>query len=283
MKEFFGIDITENSLNDRPNSYAFLSRQPSPAHLSALQSAAAAVDGFQKKARLPMVFLVIYYIVYFGAVSVVIGLIRGMGNVGFAKAYENAPWVFYLGGIFLVLWGIMTLWKNRRSKQVTSGEDFQSAARRAETAAASCFASMGVPENAPRMDVLSCRYSVKNGKTKIATHGATQYTNPEVRIFAEEGVLCLADTEHCCAIPLEEIRCLRKINKAMLLPGWNKDLGPREGRYKSYKMAVDKYNRVNSKPYYALEIHHNGEDYVLHFPCYELPVVEAFTKLPITE
>ena len=283
MKAFFGIEITENPQNNRSNSYDFLSRQPSPAHLSALHSAEAAMDGFQKKARLPLVFLVIYYIVYFGAVSVTVGLIRGLSSAGFDKAFTNAPWVFYLCGIFLVLWGVMTLWKNRRSKQVTSGEDYQATARRAEIAAAACFTSMGVPENAPKMDVLSCRYSVKNGKIKIVSTGATQYTNPEMRVFTEEGALCLADTEHCCIIPLAEIRCLRKINKAMMIPGWNKDLGPREGRYKAYKMAVDKYNRINSKPYYVLEIRHNGEDYALHFPCYELPVVEAFTKLPVTE
>lgn len=284
MKEFFGIDITLDKNSETLNCETFLARQPSPAHTAALDSAAAALDGLNTKAGMPRAFQILYYIVYFFSVAMVIGLIRGIGNVGFATAYHNAPSLFYVAGGFLVLWAVMAVWKNGRKKKVTSTEEFDAAARRAESAAAACAAAMAVPEKAPRVDVLTCKYTVKNGKVKYVTVGVNaRYANPEVRIFLENDSLHLADTTHCYAIPLSEIRCLRKINSSVWIAGWNKELGPREGRYKAYKLNTNQYGCVSMKPYYALEILHNGEAYSLPFPCYELPVFQALTKLPITE
>ena len=54
----------------------------------------------------------------------------------------------------------------------------------------------------------------------------------------------------------------------------------KEGRYKAYKLGTNQYGNVSVKPYYALEILHNGQEFVLHFPCYELPVFEAFAGQP---
>lgn len=284
MKEFFGIDVTRDKNSETLNCQSFLSRQPSPAHISALESAAAALEGLNTKAKLPKVFLIFYYIVYIGTFTILIGLLRGLGKVTIQQAYANAPWLFYLAAGFLVAWAVMALWKNRRASGVTSGEEFQAAVRRAEAAAESCLATMAIPDNAPKVDVMSCRYTEKNGKVKYMTAGVNaRYANPEVRIFAENGALHLADTTHCYAIPLSEIRCLRRINKSVWIAGWNKELSFREGRYKPYKLTSNQYGNVAVKPYYALEILHNGEAYALHFPSYELPVFEAFTGLTATE
>lgn len=283
MKEFFGIDITQDKNSETLNCEGFLNRRPSPAHIAALDSAGSALEGLQKKAGMPMIFQILYSVVYLGAISIVIGLLRGVGNVGFATAYQNAGFLFYLAAVFLVLWAVMAVWKHGRSKKVTSTEEFEAAARRAEAAAAACQSAMEIPENAPKVDVLSCRYTVKNGKVKYVPAGTARYANPEVKIFAEEGNLCLADTANCYAIPLSQIRCLRKVNKAVMIAGWNKELGPKEGRYKAYKLNTNQYGNVSVKPYYVLEILRDGETYALSFPCYELPVFQAFTKLSVTE
>lgn len=284
MKEFFGIDLTQDKHSEKLNCAVFLSRSPSAAHISALNSAVDALGQQNGKANLPKAFQIVYYVVYLGAVAMVIGLLRGMGNVGLATAYHNAPAVFYLTAVFLVLWAAMAYWKHRRSKKVTSTEEFEAACRRAEAAAKSCQTAMGIPENAPKADVMSCKYTVKNGKVKYVSAGVNaRYANPEVRVFLEDDILHLADTTHCYAIPLREIQCLRKINKSVWIAGWNKELSPKEGRYKAYKLGTNQYGNVSMKPYYVLEILHEGECYSLPFPCYELPVFQTFTKLSVTE
>lgn len=284
MKEFFGIDITLDKNSEALNCQGFLSRQPSATHVSALDSAAAALEELNTKANLPKGFQILYTVVYFVALCLVFGIIRSLGKVTIVQAYENAAPLFYLTGVMLLLWAAMAAWKSSRSKKVTSTEEFEAAARRVESAAAACLTAMDIPQNAPRADILSCRYTVKNGKVKYVASGANaRYTNPEIRIFTENGALHLADTTHCYSIPLSEIRCLRRINKSIWIAGWNKELSVKEGRYKAYKLTTNQYGNVAVKPYYALEILHNGEAFVLHFPSYELPVFEAFTGLTVTE
>lgn len=284
MKEFFGIDVTRDKNSEVLNCQGFLSRQPSPAHISALESAAAALEGLNTKAKLPKVFQIIYTAVYFLSLCFIIGIIRSLGKVTIQEAFENAPGLIYVTAFFLILWAVMAAWKHSRSRKITSTEEFEAAARRVETTAAACLSAMGIPEKAPSVDVLSCKYTVKNGKVKYVSAGTTaRYANPEVRIFAENGALYLADTTHCYAIPLSEIRCLRRINKSVWIAGWNKELSVKEGRYKAYKLSTNQYGNVSVKPYYALEILHNGEAFALHFPSYELPVFEAFTGLTATK
>ena len=171
MKEFFGIDVTLDKNSEILNCQEFLSRQPSAAHTAALDSAAAALDKLSNKAKLPKVFRIVYTVVSFLAFCLVLGIIRSLGRVSITQTMENAAPLVYLTGILLLIWAIMSLWKHRRNQKVTSTEEFLGAARRVETAAAACLTAMGVPENAPKVDVMSCRYTVKKGKIKYLSVG----------------------------------------------------------------------------------------------------------------
>lgn len=283
MKEFFGIDVTQSATNEVFNCQPFLKQQVPPAQAAALDAAAKDLETQGKKAELPVVFRILYLVVLFGVVSVVGGLVRGIGNVGIYKAYENAPWIFYLAGGLIVALVVMLLWKRSRSQKAVSGDDFRDATRRHAAEVAACYGALGVPQNAPTVDVMGCKYRIKNGKTKLVTSGYFQYINPEMRLFTADGFLCLADCQNLYAIPFTEIRALRKINKSVSLMSWNKEDHFDFGRYAQYKITAGSYGNITIKPYYALEISHDGQEYVLHFPCYELPLFGPATKLPITE
>lgn len=283
MKEFFGIDVTQSDKNEVFNCHPFLTQQVPQAQAAALEAAAKDLEARSKKAELPVVFRILYLVLLFGVVSVVSGLVRGIGNVGVHKAYENAPWIFYLAGGLIVALIMLSLWKHNRSRKAVSGDDFRDATRRHAAAVAACYSALGVPQNAPTVDVMGCKYRVKNGKTKLVTNGYCQYINPEMRLFTADGCLCLADCHDLYAVPLSEIRALRKINKSVSLMSWNKEDHFDYGRYAQYKITAGSYGNITVKPYYALEISHEGQEYVLHFPSYELPLFGPATKLPVTE
>ena len=83
------------------------------------------------------------------------------------------------------------------------------------------------------------------------------------------------------SLDLDELRQIAKVNKRIVVIGWNKEESPKKGEYKEYKISVNDgaANTVSYKPYYILEGVHNGEAYGIYFPCYELPTFERLTGL----
>lgn len=131
------------------------------------------------------------------------------------------------------------------------------------------------------VDLLTFRY--KRQKDKIVPKeiglSTTAYFNPEMKVYAEDDRLYLVDLEHKYAFERAELTAIRTVKKTIMLLDWNKDTHPAEGRFKQYKMTVDQYDQTHLKPYHILELTHNGEQWGIYFPCYELPIFEALTGL----
>lgn len=283
MKEFFGIDLTTDKKNETLNCAAFLAQKTPGPQVAALEKAAAQMQDLGKQAQLPPFFNAVKYILYIATLLLIGGMLRGIGDVGLEQAWENAPWLFWLLGILAALWAVLALWARSRSGKVVSSEDYQVANHRSEMALQACYTALGVPANAPAVDVMLARYKIKNGKMRIVTTGTAQYANPELRLFLENETLYLADAMQKYAIPLREIRELREIKKQVSLAMWNKTDHFEFGRYAQYKIRSNQYGSVFVKPYYELVISHCGETYLLHFPSYELPLFQSLIRMNVTK
>ena len=285
MKPFYGIDRTTLKKNIFHEGDCFIAATVSDmtrqSYERALQSAAKELEATKLNPVLRGLKTVCSWITLFGFLST----IRALRNVTMAEAFENAPFIFWLMGGCGVVWLVLTILTNRKAKNVMEGEGFGQSTRRLEGEIDRVFRELQVPEDAKQVDVVQLTYRWKNGTVKISTTGSetTPYTNVSLRVFRREDVLCLADLENRYELPISAMRRLKMVKKPLVIQGWNKEERLNDPFYKPYKLTMDNYERVHTKSYGLLELNHDGVDWALWLPPYELNYISALTGLPITE
>jgi hypothetical protein len=285
MKPFYGIDRTTLKKNTFHEGDCFIAATVSDmtrqSYVRALQSAAKKLEATKLNPILRGLKTVCSWI----TLIVFIGTIRALGNVTIAEAFENAPFIFWLMGGCGVVWLVLTILTNRKAKTVMAAEDFNMSTRRLESEIDRVFRELQVPDDAKEVDVVQLTYRWKNGTVKISTTGSetTPYTNVSLRVFRREDVLCLADLENRYELPISAMRRLKMVKKPLVIQGWNKEERLNDPFYKPYKLTMDNYERVHTKSYGLLELNHDGVDWALWLPPYELNYISALTGLPITE
>lgn len=284
MKPFIGIDITENKNNEIFNGKEFIVQNVSSMRQQAFEKATDNAMDLGEKAKLPLPLRIFHWICGFVGTILTIGVIRAIGDedgVTIAQAYQNAPWFFWVAGVCLVVWVILKAISLKKEKEILNSTEGDNAKRTLEFATKSIYDELGVPDKAFTVDVLGFTYKIKDGEPKAKETGfnPTAYLNLEVKVFVNDGKLFLADLENKYAFLLSEMRAIRTVQKGISVSGWNKDVQPNKGIYKPYKMTIDDYDCVHFKPYHILEFEHNGEEWGIYFPCYELEVFEKLTGL----
>ena len=285
MKPFYGIDRTTLKKNTFHEGDCFIAATVSDmtrqSYVRALQSAAKELEATKLNPILRGLKTVCSWI----TLIVFLSTIRALRNVTIAEAFENAPFIFWLMGGCGIVWLVLTILTNRKAKTVMAGEDFNMSTRRLEGEIDRVFRELQVPEDAKQVDVVQLTYRWKNGTVKISTTGSetTPYTNVSLRVFRREDVLCLADLENRYELPISAMRRLKMVKKPLVIQGWNKEEKLNDPFYKPYKLTMDNYERVHTKSYGLLELNHDGVDWALWLPPYELNYISALTGLPITE
>lgn len=284
MKPFLGIDLTEDKSNEKYDGEEFLSEKPSSAMSAALDSQADKALKMINKSKLPIGVRVVQWICGVAGTIITMGILRGIitdENIGFAEAYQNAFWLFWLAGLCLIIWLILTIIGHRREKTVMESDEINLLNLNSDTISKNIYAELHVPQDAQTVDIISFSYKMKNGEPQAATKGFenSAYTNFEYKLFKDSDSIYLADLEGKYRFPLQALRKIQTVNKNIVLPFWNKDEEPNKGIYKKYKLSVDKFGSINFKPYHILELEHNGEIWGIYFPSYELPEFEKVTGL----
>ena len=284
MKPFLGIDITANRKNEQSNGDELVVATPSLALQQALDSASERVEETVEQAKLPLALRIVQ-----GAAGV-IGLFllgaflkatTGADGVSASEVNQNAPWLLWVIGGCLLLWGVLKLISIKKQKAVLGSDESTHLFSSHESTADSVFAELGVPDWAPDSDILMFYYKVKDGEIKVKEKGLQMaaYMNPAFKVFVDAERLYLVDLEKKFAIPRANLRAIRTVKKHIIMAQWNKEESPTKGKYKPYKLTVDKYDRIHVKPYHILEFTHEGEPWGLYFPSYELPTFEKLTGL----
>ena len=285
MKPLYGIDRTTLKKNTFHEGDCFIAATVSDmtrqSYERALQSAAKELESTKLNPLLRGLKTVCSWI----TLIVFLSTIRALRNVTIAEAFENAPFIFWLMGGCGMVWLVLTILTNRKAKTVMAGEDFNMSTRRLEGEIDRVFRELQVPDDAKQVDVVQLTYRWKNGTVKISTTGSetTPYTNVSLRVFRREDVLCLADLENRYELPISAMRRLKMVKKPLVIQGWNKEEKLNDPFYKPYKLTMDNYERVHTKSYGLLELNHDGVDWALWLPPYELNYISALTGLPITE
>ncbi|MCH5190947.1 MAG: hypothetical protein J1F23_02140 [Oscillospiraceae bacterium] len=284
MKPFLGIDITENKKNEHLNGNEFTVSIAPLAMTNALESTSE--DGIElfKKAQLPLPIRIGHWICGAISVLIIIGLTNAIldeDGISLSQAYSNVPWLFWLGGICLLVWLVLAVVSRKKASSVMKSDESERVSSKLNALADSIYAELGVPADAADVDILSFTYKLKNGEPVAKEQGLNPnaYNNPEFKIFVSDGQLFLVDLEKKYSFPLSELRAIRTVKKNIAIPIWNKETPYNKGIYKQYKLGVDQFANIHVKPYHILELEHGGETWGIYFPNYELPTFETLTGL----
>jgi hypothetical protein len=281
MKIFFGVDITTNKENDRMDGENFIIDRVSNSQEKALDQNSEAMMALQNKANLPLPLRILHYISAFVCLCFIVGIIRGLGKVTLAEAFQNAPWIFYILPVSAIIWVALTLLRRKHQKDFNESPELEQASKRSQMLNQQSYDSLGVPADADTMDVLCSRYVIKKDVPVNRPFGPYTFIATEIKMYVEGESLMLADLYQKFSVPLSSLTGLRVIQKPVTLPIWNKDAPIDQEPYKQYNLTVNQ-NGVHFKYYHALCItHEDGEQYELYFPPYEQIPFEALTGLHV--
>lgn len=279
MKPFLGIDITENKKNDIFNGEEFVVEKPSEYMSEVLEDSTEEAVELIDKTELPLALRIIEWICGIVGMVLLFGIevVIDEEVLTFSEVYNNAAILFWAAGVCILVWLVLLFLGHRKQKRVLNSEESENIFDKMDDVAENIFNELGVPENAPEVDILAFNYKMKNG---IALPCKAEFENLSYRVFTDSDNLYLADLECKYSFSLNSLRGISTVNKRITISNWNKETDYNKGEYKQYKMSADKYECfVYLKPYHILELVHNGEEWGIYFPCYELPLIESLTGL----
>ena len=278
MKPFLAIDITNNKKNEEFNGEEFVVARPSSAMDNALENASDDAIDVINKSRLPLVFRIIEIVSAIAGTGITLGILRTWTDeeASFAEMYKNIPWLFWVAGALIIVAVILGILSHKKEKTVMESDEANNVFSDFDQVSDNIFRELKVPSDAKTVDVLSFNYKLKKDDVVISEDILTNF---EFKIFADSENLYLASLEEKYGFPLSSFTKISTVNKRVSIFCWNKETEANKGEYKQYKLMVDKYDCVSFKPYYILEFSHNGEEWGIYIPKYELPIFEGLTGL----
>lgn len=279
MKPLFAIDITNDKKNEAVNGEEFITKTASENIADSLEENQDELQATIKKSQ-PLWLTITKFVFLMYALIVASGILRA--DIDFKQAFQNAPILIISGFLSFVAWLILFAFSKIKEKKVLKESNVEKQIEDICKDIKIIFEELGVPSDAKDVDVLMFRYKVKDDEIKpYLGMGNAPFINFEFKAYTDGKRLHLADTNNVYSLDLDELRQITKVNKRIVVIGWNKEESPKKGEYKEYKISVNDgaANTVSYKPYYILEGVHNGEAYGIYFPCYELTTFERLTGL----
>lgn len=287
MKFLFGLDVTQGDENYNYDGKEFMVQETSKSQAEALEKAAEeSVESlFSYKSPFYIRFIEIV-----SAIALLISSVFVMAtpeDMGIVESYQKIPWAYYTLGLALVLLVAFIAIDIKMWKKSIDSEENKHLFSEVEIITKNIHNELGVPANALEVDIISPRYAygyndeIEFRKRRYEGGHVVEpeYENHSYKLFVSENTLFIVDTEGKYAVPLSEIKRIRTVNEKIAVDSWLKDESYDEGQYKKYKIREDDEYNISFKPYHILEIEHEGEEWEMYFPCYELPVIEKLTGL----
>ena len=270
MKPFMGLDLTENKKNTQRNGEEFLVQKPSTVTLEAFKKTAVDLETDMKKQITPVWVIVTQLILFLLAMLVIAGILgRSSLRPGIKNIILLAP--------FLAIW-----WYSRKKeKKQEKGlrEAYQKAGSAHREPTLNMLKELDVPDHAILVDVFICSY-----KYCSRNSGAKELSPKDVALldmwaFADDRELYLVNSGWKFAFPLAQMTAIHPVNKKINLFVPQKERNLRKDEWETSQVLIETAVYTTVKEYYVLEFIHNGEQWGIYFPNYELEAFESLTGL----
>ena len=208
-----------------------------------------------------------------------------LGSVAFETFESNEVFPAILGVIagFLFVGGIVygvINGKKQKANEDKPDADMEELDKQYEALNQEVKRELGIPEDAPQVDILTYMYSPEDKTTK------TVYSGDTTNVFIEDGKLCFWYGEAVIGFPMSEIEALVKVNEPITFDSWMPDDPHDSLKYAQYdieKKEVDYDEQYTMKGYYSLRLTHEGEPFELLFPLFDAETLLGLLNREIVE
>ena len=200
-------------------------------------------------------------------------------SVSLAQAYRNAPGIFWTGAVTLCIAGLLALWQRVQTASADRSSSVQAARRKMNDQIRCAKTYLGIPGQVQPVDILLFDYRREAQGLKILNTAH----NTEFWIYRDQNTLCIADEYQVYALALQELQRIRVVQRGIPMTGWNKGGQPDQARFQRSGVMCHEGAAIGLQFCCALELTHNGEQYALLFPGYELPEIQKLTRLSVPE
>lgn len=282
MKNVFGI-LYNAKLKSQLTEYdgaCFIEKQIHSDGQEAIDDINTQQGLHEKKMSLPIPLSIIRLLAGFVAMVTVVGILRA--DVSVSEAFKNAPWAFYSAAISGIVFGILQAYEIFKKKKHTNSEEFKEFVNESETAIDLAKQQLGIPRNAPKVDIFVYVYKLKKD-VDVPVSGLSKYQTVECYLFQNESKIFLADITMVLGFKKSDFVKIEKITKRVTSQGWNKDSAINSEKYKKYKLTQNQYGTVFYKYHYSLQIAHEGTIYEILIPPYEIATISKLLNLTYEE
>lgn len=281
MKYIFCTDMTGQQKHTRPDGQCFLSAELPQVMRDGLEQTAHTLSQAERRHKLPGILLIMQYICLVIGMVCCGGLVRALAgrSVSLAQAYHNAPGIFWAGAVTLCIAGLLALWQRVQTASADCSSSVQAARRKMNDQIRCAKTYLGIPGQVQPVDILLFDYRREAQGLKILNTAH----NTEFWIYRDQNSLCIADEYQVYALALQELQRIRVVQRGIPMTGWNKGGQPDQARFRRSGVMCHEGAAIGLQFCCALDLTHNGEQYALLFPGYELPEIQKLTRLSAPE
>ncbi|MBR1393265.1 MAG: hypothetical protein IJ561_05460 [Ruminococcus sp.] len=282
MTNLFGLNVTDNKENTVLDGEVFCTDRISSGQEAEIGSFLEEEMKLEKQGSLPTFLSVIKGICLFVWVITLIGTLNALADgTSLSQGHKNAPVLDWVGIICFAVWLVLQIVSVLRRKKTKATPEYQQSSENGENLLQSIRETLGIPDDAQKIDVLAERYVMKDGKPKRKAVGLTEFDNIPMFTYIKDGRLCLADTSSVWEIPLSSLRSMELIKKRASFPDWTKPEPYDSKTYKPYKITTNQFGYFAK--YYRVEIRDLRGDFYLLIPEYDGMTFSDIAKLRIEE
>ncbi len=280
MKPFLCYNLSENKYNeDEQNGNEFIVAQ-TPEYL--LESYSNQLEEHSHVIKLKITKVINGFMMFFVIVALITlrGILGATDETPLKEGYANAPWFFWVCGLSAVMAIALFIFGRIRGKKIDESDETKISETRIESVEENIYRNLGVPYEAPYIDVLCFQYKLKDGeiKPKDKILKTTPFINSSLRIFKDNQNLYLAALETKFAFPLSAVKGIKIVKETGTIPIWSKDEPHNKGFYKQFKITYNDGN-YSFKTYYILTFEINGEETGIYIPSYDIQIIENLLNI----
>jgi len=279
MKLIFGDDVTGKKKDDGLNYECFVDKRLTAEQMRALEESQKLRQTISEEFEPSQIICWIGNLAVVGAIGFIAIITEVIFESSWQQFWQDLSWMLYALIACVVIGAGYLVYFYVKGKRALQDEKIQRDIERVDSLNKSCCDILEIPEDAETVDVFGCIYRMKNGEPSIKKVMGVSFHNGPFGLFGTDDAVCIASLSERIAFPRAELTGIRTINKRVVMAGWNKPTHYKKGEYKQYRMTLASGGGIIIRQYHALCMMHDGEEYELYFPPYELPAFERVTGL----
>jgi len=283
MKNVFGYKVENKKISEFFDGDCFVTERLDSAREKEIEEKFNSFDKDNPKFRIPIWVTVIKFLSWFVGLAAIIFIIIILENYKTSLLYKNLSYFYFISGLFLFISLILTIIEQIKKCKYLKNEKNGNTQNDFEKIYKEVLESVGVPDNAIKLDIMSYEYKEKNSSIKIIKFLSTYYFNEERYIFINNNMLCFADIVNIVCIPLPSIKGLKKFSGNVKTFGWNKEEDIKSGEYEKYKLKQNKFGKLLINAYYVLKIDDPKGEFEIFIPEYDIDKLTSLVEIDIIE